>query len=170
MVFFIFSPYTCTVKCNLCPLELTYKIADIDRIAEELLKHVSSKTIVFKADMGVGKTTLIKALVKAIGSADEVTSPTFSIVNEYKFFDESIYHFDFYRVKNEEEALNFGIEDYLASDSWIFMEWFENISNLLPSSYNLVSITLNKNASRTLKLNQNITINKQNAMEQQNFL
>lgn len=151
-------------------MELTYKITDIDYVAETLLKQVSSKTILFKADMGVGKTTLIKALVKALGSDDVVTSPTFSIVNEYKIFDESIYHFDFYRIKNEEEALNFGIEDYLQSDSWIFMEWFEKIPNLLPENSNLVSIKLNKNASRTLKLSQNIMINKQNAMERQNFL
>ena len=151
-------------------MELTYKIADIDKVAEEIIKHVSSKIIVFKADMGVGKTTFIKALVKAIGSNDVVTSPTFSIVNEYKIFDESIYHFDFYRVKNEEEALNFGIEDYLVSDSWIFMEWFEKISNLLPANINIVTIKENKNASRTLKLSQNLTMNEQNALEQQNFL
>ena len=150
-------------------LELTYNITDIDRIAEALLKQVSSKTILFKADMGVGKTTLIKALVKALGSDDGVTSPTFSIVNEYKTFNESIYHFDFYRIENEEEALNFGIEDYLLSDGWIFMEWFEKIPNLLPANSNVVRIKLNKNASRTLKLSQNLIINKLNAMEQQNF-
>lgn len=150
-------------------MDLTYKITDIDFVAEELLKHVSSKTIVFKADMGVGKTTLIKALVKALGSIDVVTSPTFSIVNEYSLFNDKIYHFDFYRIKNEEEALNFGIEDYLYTESWIFMEWFENIPNLLPKNYNLVHIKLNKNDSRTLKLSQNLIINKQNAMEQQNF-
>ena len=150
-------------------MELTYKITDIDFVAEELLKHVSSKTIVLKADMGVGKTTLIKALVKALGSIDVVTSPTFSIVNEYSLINDKIYHFDFYRIKNEEEALNFGIEDYLYTESWIFMEWFENIPNLLPKNYNLVHIKLNKNDSRTLKLSQNLTINKQNTMEQQNF-
>lgn len=150
-------------------MELTYKITDIDFVAEELLKHVSSKTIVFKADMGVGKTTLIKALVKALGSIDVVTSPTFSIVNEYSLINDKIYHFDFYRIKNEEEVLNFGIEDYLYTESWIFMEWFENIPNLLPKNYNLVNIKLNKNASRTLKLSQNLTTNKQNAMKQQNF-
>jgi len=151
-------------------LELTYKISEIDQVAEKLLKHVSSKTLLLKANMGVGKTTLIKALVKALGSNDVVTSPTFSIVNEYKIFDESIYHFDFFRIKNEEEALNFGIEDYLLSDNWIFMEWFEKIPNLLPVNANLVTIELNKNASRTLKLSKNLTINKKNAMEQQNFL
>lgn len=151
-------------------MELTYKISEIDQVAEKLLKHVSSKTLLLKANMGVGKTTLIKALVKALGSNDVVTSPTFSIVNEYKIFDESIYHFDFFRIKNEEEALNFGIEDYLLSDKWIFMEWFEKIPNLLPVNANLVTIELNKNASRTLKLSKNLTINKKNAMEQQNFL
>jgi len=151
-------------------LELTYNISDIDAVADELLKHVSSKTIVFKGDMGVGKTTLIKALVKALGSDDVVTSPTFSIVNEYKLLSESIYHFDFYRIESEEEALNFGIEDYLLTDSWVFMEWFEKIPYLVPVNSNMVSINMNKNASRTLKLSQNLTINEQNAMEQQNFL
>ena len=150
-------------------MELTYKISEIDQVAEELLKQVSSKTLLLKADMGVGKTTLIKALVKALGSNDVVTSPTFSIVNEYKIFNESIYHFDFYRIKNEEEALNFGIEDYLLSDSWIFMEWFEKIPNLLPVNNNLVTIELNKNTSRTLKLSENLTINKKSAMEHKNF-
>ena len=150
-------------------MELTYKISEIDQVAEELLKHVSSKTLLLKAEMGVGKTTLIKALVKALGSNDVVTSPTFSIVNEYKIFNESIYHFDFYRIKNEEEALNFGIEDYLLSDSWIFMEWFEKIPNLLPVNNNLVTIELNKNTSRTLKLSENLTINKKSAMEHKNF-
>ena len=150
-------------------MELTYKISEIDQVAEELLKHVSSKTLLLKADIGVGKTTLIKALVKALGSNDVVTSPSFSIVNEYKIFNESIYHFDFYRIKNEEEALNFGIEDYLLSDTWIFMEWFEKIPNLLPVNNNLVTIKLNKNTSRTLKLSENLTINKKSAMEHKNF-
>ena len=150
-------------------MKLTYNISEIDQVAEELLKQVSSKTILFKADMGVGKTTLIKALVKALGSDDIVTSPTFSIVNEYKILNQKIYHFDFYRIKNEEEALNFGIEDYLVTDSWIFMEWFEKIPNLLPLENDLVTIELNNNTSRTLKLSKNLTINKINAMEQQNF-
>lgn len=119
--------------------------------------------------MGVGKTTLIKALVKALGSDDVVTSPTFSIVNEYKIFKESIFHFDFYRIENEEEALNFGIEDYLHSDSWIFMEWFEKIPHLLPKNNNVIVLKLNKDGSRTLKLKQNLTTNKKNAMKQQNF-
>jgi tRNA threonylcarbamoyladenosine biosynthesis protein TsaE len=151
------------------PLELTYNISDIDHVAEELLQHISSKTILFKADMGVGKTILIKALVKALGSNDVVTSPTFSIVNEYKIFKESIFHFDFYRIENEEEALNFGIEDYLHSDSWIFMEWFEKIPHLLPKNNNVIVLKLNKDGSRTLKLKQNLTTNKKNAMKQQNF-
>ncbi|MGM5471405.1 tRNA (adenosine(37)-N6)-threonylcarbamoyltransferase complex ATPase subunit type 1 TsaE [Flavobacteriaceae bacterium LMO-SS05] len=151
-------------------MERTYKIADIDQVAEDLLNQVTSKIILLEADMGVGKTTLIKALVKALGSDDVVTSPTFSIVNEYKINNDSIFHFDFYRIKNEEEALNFGIEDYLLSDSWIFMEWFEKIPNLLPVNSTVVRIKVNENASRTLILSQNILNNKKNAMEEQNFL
>ena len=84
-------------------------------------------------DMGVGKTTLIKAMVKALGSTDDVTSPTFSIVNEYESLKGKIFHFDMYRIEDEMEALNFGFEDYLNSDTnWLFIEWPENVSNLLP--------------------------------------
>ena len=97
-------------------MKISFKLNEIEQIAQEIVRNVKSKTLLFYGDMGVGKTTLIGALVKVLGSSDEVSSPTFSIVNEYKTETEPIYHFDMYRIENIEEAYNFGIEDYLDSE------------------------------------------------------
>ncbi|WP_299390944.1 tRNA (adenosine(37)-N6)-threonylcarbamoyltransferase complex ATPase subunit type 1 TsaE [uncultured Gelidibacter sp.] len=132
-------------------MELTYPLENIESVADAVLKHATSKTFLFYGDMGVGKTTLIKALSKQLGSSTTVNSPTFSIVNEYEIDNDLIYHFDLYRIKNEEEALNFGIEDYLFSNHYIFIEWPERIVDLLPEDANKVDITLNNDGSRTLK-------------------
>ena len=82
--------------------------------------------------MGTGKTTLISSISKILGSNSTVSSPTFSIVNEYELPNDKIYHFDFYRIKNYTEALDIGFEEYLKSDSWNFIEWPEKIYPLLP--------------------------------------
>ncbi|MEH6537822.1 MAG: tRNA (adenosine(37)-N6)-threonylcarbamoyltransferase complex ATPase subunit type 1 TsaE [Psychroserpens sp.] len=147
-------------------LDITYQINDIDAVAKQILDHVNSKTILFYGAMGVGKTTLIKSLAKSLGSTDDVTSPTFSIVNEYGVKDASIYHFDLYRIKDEEEALNFGFEDYLYTSNWVFIEWPENAKNLLPENVNSIEITHKDKTSRSLKLSQNTTLTQKNAMEQ----
>lgn len=133
----------------------TYQLNDIEAVAEFILIHASSKLLLFDADMGVGKTTLIKALVKALGSEDDVKSPTFSLVNEYKTTNNSAFHFDLYRIEDQEEALNFGIEDYLNTDQWIFMEWPDKILDLLPLDFNTIQISLNPDLSRTLVLTTN---------------
>ena len=87
----------------------------------------------FYGKMGAGKTTFIKALCRAMGSRDNITSPTFALVNEYDTTGpERIYHFDFYRIKNTEEALDIGFDDYLYSGHYCFMEWPEKIESLLP--------------------------------------
>jgi tRNA threonylcarbamoyladenosine biosynthesis protein TsaE len=147
-------------------LKITYQIQDLNKVAASILEQATSKTILFKGEMGTGKTTLIKALVKALGSSDVVSSPTFSIVNEYLTPGARIFHFDMYRIEDEIEALNFGIEDYLDSSAWIFMEWPEKISNILPENVNLITITLENKTSRTLKLSQNINLTKIKAIEQ----
>ena len=112
---------------------------------------VKTKTILLNGNMGVGKTTFVKAFVKVLGSDDDVSSPTFSIVNEYQLPNDLLYHFDMYRIKDEDEALQFGIEDYLSSNHWVVMEWSENIPNLLPNDVDIIEIILNKDHSRTLK-------------------
>lgn len=101
--------------------------------------------------MGAGKTTLIKSIVKVLSSNDEVSSPTFSIVNEYESLNESIYHFDLYRIENIEEAYNFGIEDYIDSNNWIIVEW-PNLIESLVDNYDRVFINKNEDNSRTIRL------------------
>jgi len=133
-------------------LELNYSINTVDAVAKQLLEHVSSKIILFSGDMGVGKTTLIKAIVKALGSQDDVQSPTYSIVNEYRQSNTVIYHFDLYRIETIEEAYNFGIEEYLDSDNWCFIEWPNIIEDILPENVNRLFIELNDDKTRQIKL------------------
>jgi tRNA threonylcarbamoyladenosine biosynthesis protein TsaE len=133
-------------------IEFTYHIKDIDAIAVNVLEHLASKTILFNGSMGAGKTTLISALLKAMKSNDVVTSPTFSIVNEYATPNDKIYHFDFYRLESLEEAYNFGIEDYLNTDHWLFIEWPERLEAILPEDSQTVTITYLEDDIRSLKL------------------
>ncbi|MFO7719326.1 MAG: tRNA (adenosine(37)-N6)-threonylcarbamoyltransferase complex ATPase subunit type 1 TsaE, partial [Gillisia sp.] len=112
-------------------MTLTYELSEIDSVAVQLLSKVESKTLLFYGEMGAGKTTLIKALVKALGAEDAASSPTFSLVNEYHSDQGKIFHFDFYRIEDENEVLDMGIEDYLNTESWKFIEWPQKIEKLL---------------------------------------
>ena len=132
-------------------MTLTYELSEIDSIAELLLSKVKSKTLLFYGEMGAGKTTLIKALIKTLGSADVVSSPTFSLVNEYHTDKGKIYHFDFYRIEDETEALDMGFEDYLDSDSWKLIEWPQKIENLLEDDMQKVEVFLENDNTRKLK-------------------
>jgi len=132
-------------------MTLTYELSEIDSIAKLLLSKVKSKTLLFYGEMGAGKTTLIKALIKALGSDDLVSSPTFSLVNEYHTDQGKIYHFDFYRIEDETEVLDMGFEDYLDSDSWKLIEWPQKIENLLETDMQKVEVFIEKNKSRKLK-------------------
>jgi len=136
-------------------LEINYTLNDVDKVAKQLINNVTTKTLLFYGDMGVGKTTLIKSIVANLGSLDKVTSPTFSIVNEYQAENDLIYHFDFYRIDNIEEAYNLGIEDYLYSNNWCIIEWPERLQNILPKEVDRIDLVLNSDSSRTLKLNFN---------------
>ena len=97
-------------------MEFNFKLQDLTFIAKEILQNIPNKTLLFYGTMGVGKTTLIKELSKQLGVTDVINSPTFSLVNEYEILKDKIYHFDFYRIKSEEEALDIGIEDYFFRD------------------------------------------------------
>ena len=132
-------------------MEFTYIQNDIVEIAEQLLKNSASKVFLFYGDMGVGKTTLIKELVKQLGVMEISSSPSFSIVNEYDTPQGAIYHFDFYRIKDITEAFDIGFEDYLYAGNYIFIEWPEKIDQLLPENANRIDIKINNNGSRTLK-------------------
>lgn len=116
-------------------MKITFQLEEIQEVAKKLLSQVNGKTLCFHGDMGAGKTTLIKALVKELGGADEANSPTFGLVNEYHDQNDQLlaYHFDFYRIENEEEVLDIGLDDYLNSGVWLFMEWPEKVASLLPT-------------------------------------
>jgi tRNA threonylcarbamoyladenosine biosynthesis protein TsaE len=143
-------------------IEFKYNLEQIDTIAAKVLDQLKSKTVLFYGSMGAGKTTLINALLQAMKSDDVATSPTFSIINEYSLPNDKIFHFDFYRIESIDEAYNFGIEDYLDSKHWLFMEWPERIEDLLPKNAQTITIVTNKDNTRSLKL----TINKNNLTEQ----
>ncbi len=132
-------------------MSLTYELSEIDSIAMQLLTQVKSKTLLFYGDMGAGKTTLIKALVKALGAPDLVSSPTFSLVNEYQSEQGKIFHFDFYRIEDEAEALDMGIEDYLNTNSWKLIEWPQKIESILDQDMQKIKISVLENGHRKLK-------------------
>ncbi|UKM63975.1 tRNA (adenosine(37)-N6)-threonylcarbamoyltransferase complex ATPase subunit type 1 TsaE [Flavobacteriaceae bacterium GSB9] len=133
-------------------MKICYSLIEIEHVAEKIIKDSKSKTLLFYGEMGAGKTTLIKNIVKALGSNDEASSPTFSIVNEYKTKNDKIYHFDLYRVNDLEEAYNFGIEDYLESDYWKLIEWPEKIEPILDASHNKIKLELDAENHRVLTL------------------
>ena len=116
---------------------------ELPEVAKEILKlHVDKKVFLFNGNMGAGKTTLIKELCYQLGVKDSITSPTFSLVNEYQGSESPVYHFDFYRLENVTEAYDMGAEEYFFSDNYCFIEWPEIISNLLPASNKCVSIDI----------------------------
>lgn len=130
-------------------------LEELPSIANEIISSAAnSRIFLFYGDMGAGKTTLIKALCEQLGVTEPATSPTFSIVNEYIGKDNKIYHFDFYRLKNETEALDMGYEEYFYSDAYCFIEWPEKIPNLLPLHYNKIEITVQPDNSRSISVKQ----------------
>jgi len=140
---------------------MDYQLKEIDTLAKFILDNVTSKVLLLYGDMGAGKTTLIKSLVKALGSHDDVSSPTFSIVNEYKVLDGLVYHFDLYRLKDIEEAYHFGIEEYLNSNQWIIMEWPQVLESLLPDESNRIDLVINNPITRSVTLNHKTNFNQQ---------
>ena len=118
--------------------------------AQQLLNYFPEDRIfAFYGSMGAGKTTFIKALCRALDSHDNITSPTFSLINEYSAGDGSvIYHFDFYRIKKMDEAYDLGYEDYIYSGNYCFIEWPEMIEPLLPEGIVKVRISEVDNGSR----------------------
>ena len=136
----------------------SFNIAGINSIAKEIIQSVNSKVLLFYGDLGVGKTTLIGEIIKELGSLSDVSSPTFSIVNEYKVKEGLVFHFDFFRIENEEEVYDIGFEDYLDSDNWIFIEWPEKIQSLLPDHVNEIRLEKEQENSRIIKLKTLINI------------
>ncbi len=128
-----------------------YIESELHEVARKLIsnfRHI--KVWCFKGEMGAGKTTLIKKICEELGVSNEMSSPTFSIVNEYEALESEIYHFDFYRLKDMEEAIDIGVEDYLFSGNLCLLEWPEIVSPLLPDEYLQISIKLVGDKARSL--------------------
>ena len=127
----------------------------IEESAKEFIRQMGDDTVfAFYGKMGAGKTTFIKALCKLLGVEDEVNSPTFAIINEYRSETtaELIYHFDFYRIKKLEEVYDLGYEDYFYSGALCFIEWPELVEELLPLDAKKVTITENSDGTRTITI------------------
>ena len=126
-------------------------LSDLQSIALQLLSFAGNTHIfLFHGDMGAGKTTLIKSLCAKLGVTGSVSSPTFAIVNEYQGAQNRIYHFDFYRIKTQTEALDMGCEEYFYSGDYCFIEWPEKIPDLLPPHYLDITISVINDTTREI--------------------
>ena len=135
---------------------MNYTLNNINNAIEKILPYLQKyKVVLFNGTMGAGKTTLISALCKKLSSADDISSPTFSIVNESLSNIGKIYHFDFYRIENIEEAFDIGLEEYLYSNDYCFIEWAEKIEELLPNSYLIVNISILSEIERSIEIIEN---------------
>ena len=130
------------------------RIENLDNIrasAREFIQHMGeARVFAFYGKMGAGKTTFVKAICEELGVEDVITSPTFAIINEYEG-EETIYHFDFYRIKKLEEVYDMGYEDYFYSGALCFIEWPELIEEILPDDAVRVSIIEQQDGSRLVK-------------------
>lgn len=129
-------------------------LGDLVRVAKEIIKFAGNNRIwLFEGEMGAGKTTLIRSICREFGIEDNISSPTFALVNEYRNDkDEVFYHFDFYRIKNETEALDIGCDDYFYSGDFCFIEWPSKIPSLIPAGHLLIEIREGKENSRIIEL------------------
>lgn len=129
-------------------MKLEYSLKNISKVSQKIVENIKHKIIVFEGEMGSGKTTLIKSICKKINTTDDVSSPTFSLINEYKSQNSIIYHFDFYRIKNINEAYDFGANEYIDSGRLCLIEWGFKIKEMLPEQYHVIKI---KKVSKNLR-------------------
>jgi tRNA threonylcarbamoyladenosine biosynthesis protein TsaE len=134
-------------------MEFIFSLDEIEDVAKKVLAAKPKEVILFHGEMGAGKTTFIKTLAKQLGVTEATSSPSFSLVNECQTTGyQTIYHFDFYRLKNEIEALDMGVDEYLYSGNWCFIEWAEKIPNLIPEEHSVINIKILTDGKRSLKL------------------
>lgn len=134
-------------------MEWTFELSEISLIAQKIIDFAKENQIWrFEGQMGAGKTTLIKEICRQLGVAESVTSPTFSIVNEYQSHSQIIYHFDFYRINKMSEVLDFGCEQYFDSGNYCFLEWATQIEILVPIPHLRIDIQVVSPEKRTIKL------------------
>ena len=130
----------------------TYNLSEISQVAQDILNNLEHKIILFNAEMGSGKTTLIKEILALLGIEEFEGSPTFSIVNEYSTPNRKAFHFDLYRINEPEELYDIGFEDYLQNDAYVFIEWPEHAITFLDDNVHTITIVVDDNESRTLTM------------------
>lgn len=127
--------------------------SELASAAREFLSAIgSARHIAFRAQMGAGKTTFISAICRELGCADEATSPTFSIVNEYEASDRTVFHFDFYRLESPAEVADLGLEEYFESDGLCLMEWPDVAEPFLPDDTVEVTISVDDDGTRVVEI------------------
>ena len=135
-------------------MELIYSLTEINYISKKISKQLNNQIVLFKGPMGSGKTTLIKSICKYLNFNDNISSPTFSLVNTYENSTNNIiYHSDLFRIKNLEEALDIGIEEYLDSGNKCFIEWPEKINELLDFKCTTIEMSVVDDNKRRIKIN-----------------
>ena len=133
-------------------MNVDYKLDEIQKVAKKVTQEINSNIILLSGEVGAGKTTLIKEILKILKVNDNVNSPTFSIINEYLSDDKkTIYHIDLYRIKNIEELYSIGFFEYLESNNLCFIEWGNMIENKIKASYNKFLIEKGDNI-RSIKM------------------
>lgn len=139
-------------------LQISYSLATIKNAVEQFWQYAHHyRVLAFSGQLGAGKTTFVHTLCDYLGVKDAVSSPTFALINEYHFeandMDNKIYHMDWYRVKDTEEAINAGMEDALLSDAYCFVEWPEQAIELFPTPYLWISIETLEDDRRSMTVN-----------------
>ena len=131
---------------------IIYSIDEIEDVAKKILSlNLNSKIYILYGNMGSGKTTLIKSIVEKLDIDSVANSPTFSIINEY-YNGDKIYHFDFYRIKDKNELLDIGIEEYISGNNICFIEWPDLVIEMLPKNYNTLKLEVISNTERKLTI------------------
>jgi tRNA threonylcarbamoyladenosine biosynthesis protein TsaE len=134
-------------------MKIEFNLNEIKEVAQKVIDSNPEKIILFNGEMGAGKTTFIKSLCQNLGVENPTSSPTFSLVNEYQITsNQLVYHFDMYRLKNQNEALDMGIDEYLYSGNWCFIEWAENIPDLIPENHSIITISVLNDGKRLLEM------------------
>ena len=135
-------------------MEYVFNLANINKASKLVIDNIKTTVVRIDGKMGAGKTKIISNICMQLGVKEVITSPTFSLINTYQSTNGPIYHFDFYRLQNPNEALDIGIEEYLESGNVCFLEWAEKIENHLPLNYDhYILKVLNDNTRRIFSLN-----------------